>query len=82
MFLIQAEHYLDHMKHSFQHVLRLAPIRLLKLEFTVPEDKFKQSVEMAEVALQQQQEQIRRNQNVKEALAKHKVRHRCSGCVV
>ena len=56
-----------------QHVTHHAPIKLLKLEFAVPEDKFEAVIGKAEEALQQQQEQIKRSQNVKEALIKHRV---------
>ncbi|GFO48198.1 nesprin-1, partial [Plakobranchus ocellatus] len=63
---------LDHLKERWDHVLYHAPMKLLKLEFAVPEDKFEQAMEKAEVELRQQQDQIRRNQGVKEALLKHR----------
>lgn len=67
----QLSQVLSHIKKRWDHILQLAPIRLLMLEFEVPEGKFGQSVEIAEETLKQQQEQIRSNQNLKEALAKH-----------
>ncbi|XP_035824390.1 nesprin-1 [Aplysia californica] len=63
---------LAHLKERWDHVMHHAPIKLLKLEFAVPEDKFEAAIGKAEEALQQQQEQIKRNQNVKEALIKHR----------
>ncbi|GFR66525.1 nesprin-1, partial [Elysia marginata] len=63
---------LDHLKERWEHVLYHAPMKLLKLQFAVPEDKFETSMEKAEVELKQQQDQIRRNHGVKEALLKHR----------
>ncbi|CAL1544282.1 unnamed protein product [Lymnaea stagnalis] len=63
---------LDHLKERWEHVLHHAPIKLLKLEFAIPEDKFELGMEKAEVFLRQAQEQIKRNENIKDALAKHK----------
>ncbi|BFZ08024.1 hypothetical protein BsWGS_11063 [Bradybaena similaris] len=63
---------LGHLKERWEHILHHAPIKLFKLEFVIPENKFEQFMEIAEVALQQQQDQIKQNRNVKEALEKHK----------
>jgi heme exporter protein D len=50
-----------------------APLCLLRLEFLLPEEKFVSSVDEAEKILQQEKEQLRRNENVKATLQKHKV---------
>ena len=69
----QLSHSQSSLKERWDHVMYHAPIKLLKLEFAVPEDKFEAAILKAEEALQQQQEQIKKNQNVKEALARHRV---------
>uniref|UniRef100_A0A2C9KCB0 Calponin-homology (CH) domain-containing protein n=1 Tax=Biomphalaria glabrata TaxID=6526 RepID=A0A2C9KCB0_BIOGL len=63
---------LDHLKERWEHVLHHAPLKLLKLEFVIPEDKFEKGMEKAETSLREAQDQIKRNHNIKEALAKHK----------
>lgn len=56
-----------------QAVMSHAPIRLLKLEFVLPEEKFDLQMNKAEMALQQHREQLNTNTNVKDALQKHRV---------
>ena len=48
-------------------------MRLIKLEFYVPEDTFTTSLDSAEATMQQEQQQLRKNENVKDVLRKHKV---------
>ena len=50
-----------------------APIKLLKLEFVIPEEKFDHQLSKAEHTLKQCQEQLASNTNVKDALQKHRV---------
>ena len=50
-----------------------APIKLLKLEFVIPEEKFDHQMGKAEQTLKQCQEQLASNTNVKDALQKHRV---------
>ena len=53
--------------------MALAPIRLIKLEFCIPEEKFTQSLDSAEKTLAQEQQQLNRNENVRAVLQKHRV---------
>ncbi|KAH9507324.1 hypothetical protein Btru_056910, partial [Bulinus truncatus] len=63
---------LEHLKERWEHVLHHAPLKLLKLEFAIPEDKFEAGMEKAELCLREAQDHIKRNHNIKEALTKHK----------
>ena len=56
-----------------QAIQSLAPIKLVKLEFRVQEEKFLGIMENAEKTVNQQQQQLQRRENVKETLQKHKV---------
>lgn len=56
-----------------QSTLALAPIKLVKLEFRLPEETFTEQVSVAEKTLQQEQRQLQKNENVKETLLKHRV---------
>lgn len=58
---------------SLQNVQASAPIKLVKLEFRLPEEIFIEQVDDAEKTLQQEQKQLQRNENVKQTLQKHRV---------
>jgi hypothetical protein len=49
------------------------PIKLVKLEFSLPEETFVEQCNGAEKNLQQEQRQLQKNENVKETLQKHRV---------
>ncbi|KAK6181528.1 hypothetical protein SNE40_009363 [Patella caerulea] len=68
----QLQKNLDEIEVRYKNVLYHAPLRLLHLEFSLPESKFCQNMDMAETALKQHEEQLRSQVNVKEALLKHK----------
>jgi hypothetical protein len=53
--------------------MQAAPIRLLKLEFVLPEEKFDLQMTKAEQVVKQNQQQLASNTNVKDALQKHRV---------
>lgn len=54
-------------------MLQVAPIRLVKLQFQLPEETFLQNIELAEKTLAQQRQALAQKGNVKEILRKHKV---------
>ena len=56
-----------------QAVMAAAPIKLLKLEFVIPEEKFEHQIGKAEVTIKQNQDQLAANTNVRDALQKHRV---------
>ncbi|KAK3089398.1 hypothetical protein FSP39_003323 [Pinctada imbricata] len=56
----------------WQEIQVLAPIRLIKIEFCIPEDKFVQSMDSAEKTLAQEQQALKKNENVRAVLQKHK----------
>ena len=56
-----------------QHFMKFSPVKLIKLEFCVQEEKFVGLVENAEKTINQQQLMLQRRENVKETLQKHKV---------
>lgn len=58
---------------SLQNVQALTPIKLVKLEFSLPEETFVEQCNGAEKNLQQEQRQLQKNENVKETLQKHRV---------
>ena len=58
---------------SLQDMLHHAPIRLVKLEFQLPEETFLQNIELAEKTLNQQRQALAEKGNIKEILRKHKV---------
>ncbi|ESO86156.1 hypothetical protein LOTGIDRAFT_167389 [Lottia gigantea] len=63
---------MEQLEARYKNILHHAPLRLLHLEFSLPEGKFCQNMETAEKALKQHQEQLQSRVNVKEALLKHK----------
>ncbi|XP_025103982.1 nesprin-1-like isoform X4 [Pomacea canaliculata] len=63
---------MDTQEKRWKAVMSHAPIRLLKLEFVLPEEKFDLQMNKAEMALQQHREQLNTNTNVKDALQKHR----------
>ena len=58
---------------GLQQIQAIAPVKLVKLEFAVQEEKFLGLVENAEKTINQQQQKLQRRDNVKETLLKHKV---------
>ncbi|XP_076442566.1 muscle-specific protein 300 kDa-like isoform X3 [Babylonia areolata] len=60
------------MEKRYKAVMAAAPIKLLKLEFVIPEEKFEHQFGKAEQALKQNQEQLAANVNVRDALQKHR----------
>ena len=64
---------LDLSHELLQHFQKFAPVKLIKLEFCVQEEKFVQALENAEKTINQQQLMLQRRENVKETLQKHKV---------
>ncbi|KAK7104412.1 hypothetical protein V1264_019133 [Littorina saxatilis] len=60
------------MEQRWKAVMAAAPVKLLKLEFVLPEEKFDLQMGKAEAILKQCQEQLASNTNVKDALQKHK----------
>ncbi|KAL8590280.1 hypothetical protein ACOMHN_006396 [Nucella lapillus] len=63
---------LTNMEQRWKGVMAAAPIRLLKLEFVLPEEKFDKHMNKAEQTLQHSQQQLAANVNVREALQKHR----------
>nr|KAG5692778.1 hypothetical protein BaRGS_009394 [Batillaria attramentaria] len=59
-------------EQRWKSVMHQAPIKLLKLEFVLPEEKFEHQIGKAELALKQHQEQLASNTHVKDALQKHR----------
>ncbi|XP_076463750.1 muscle-specific protein 300 kDa-like isoform X7 [Babylonia areolata] len=60
------------MEDRWKEVMGAAPIRLVKLEFVLPEERFEQHMTKAEQTLQHSQQQLAANTNVRDALHKHK----------
>jgi nesprin-1 len=74
--------------NKYQEVLSREPIRLLHLQFRVPEDSFMRNVDVAEKTLLQYQEKLESKENMKETVRKAKVIFKeselfptCDGCL-
>ena len=63
----------------FQTLQKEAPVRLHQLEFMIPEDSFKEQFQVAEQAIQSEQQQLDNRGNVQEILKQHKAVFEDSG---
>ncbi|KAL5008450.1 hypothetical protein ScPMuIL_014031 [Solemya velum] len=64
--------YMENIQAQWKHLNFVAPIQLMKMEFSVPEEKFLAQMDTAEKNLHQQQQQLAKGENVKETLQRHR----------